>query len=107
MAVLEKGEAVLDAKKESALYKLVDFTTAISDKLGVALKNIDLGHLVGVNSNAFKVPSPAFAGAAPQQYVINIGDTIINGGNEDTVRKHEEVSRRFVNEIFDKLNIKR
>lgn len=34
MAVLQKGEVVLDRQKESALYKLVDFATILQTKIG-------------------------------------------------------------------------
>lgn len=42
LAVLEKGEAVLDAKKEEELYQVIDFATYLSAKLGKALKSVDL-----------------------------------------------------------------
>jgi Chromosome segregation ATPases len=34
MAILEKGEPVLDAPKKEGLYKLIDFTTMLSERLG-------------------------------------------------------------------------
>lgn len=40
------------------------------------------------------------------QITNNFGDTIINGGNADTVRQHQEVSRRFVNEVLKMAGVK-
>lgn len=52
LAVLEKGEAVLDKKRESSLYKLVDFAKVLSEKLGsvVDLSKLSLAPgLAGIN----------------------------------------------------------
>ena len=40
------------------------------------------------------------------QPVISFGDTVIYGASNDTVRKHEQVSRRQVNEILKYIHVK-
>ena len=47
MAILEKGEMVLDEKKENALYKVVDFIDYLSDKLGKTLDRTALNNAFG------------------------------------------------------------
>ena len=53
MALLEKGEAVLDDEKQKAMYKAVDFVSTLAEKVGNA---VDVGRLFGG-------VSPAAAGA--------------------------------------------
>lgn len=107
LAVLQKGEAVLDEKKQNGLYRLIDFTTVLSDKLGVALKNIDSSIFGSIRTPTLM---PQVAGVAPtiqNSPTINFGDTYIYGGNDATVKKHQEISRNMVNEILDTLHIRK
>lgn len=45
----------------------------------------------------------------PRENVTNVtfGDTIIKGADGDTVKQHEAVSRRMVNDIIEVLKIKK
>lgn len=52
MAVLEKGEAVLDKKKEGALYQIVDFASKLSEKIGSVIDASALNSLFGSRRNA-------------------------------------------------------
>ena len=107
LAILQKGEAVLDEKKQNGLYRLIDFTTVLSDKLGVALKNIDNSIFGGIDTQSL---IPQTAGIAPpvqSNTTITFGDTIIYGANDDTVKKHQEISRNMMNELLDTLHIRR
>ena len=107
MAILQKGEAVLDKKKESTLFKIIDFASVLSEKLGVALKNMDNSIFSSVSRNSL-IPQHAGLGhIMPAGPTINFGDTYIYGTNDETVRKHQEISRGFVNDVLDKLNIRR
>lgn len=109
LTVLEEGEMILDKKKEKSLFGLIDFASVLSKKLGVALNNTDL-------SSMFRNPGLAFESArsvsniapvAKHEYNVTFGDTYIYGSNDETVSKHKEVSRNFVNEVLDKLNLRR
>lgn len=107
LAVLQKGEAVLDEKKQNGLYKLIDFASVLSERLGVAFKDFDSSIFGGVTRQSL---IPQTAGIAPSVInnpTITIGDTYISGANEDTIRRHQEISRNMVNEILDTLHIRK
>lgn len=108
LAVLEKGEAVLDAKKEAGLYRIIDFTTALSDKLSKLLTLTDMSRMFGqMQGDVTKVAS-AFAPINNTQIPsVSFGDVIIYGANEETVEKHREINRQFTNDVIKQLNIKR
>lgn len=109
MAILEKGEAVLDKRKEKGLYRLVEFATTLADKFGDLIKSADMasvfagagGSLTDAKTN---IPSSVLSGGAVK---IEFGPTYIYGANDETVEKHRAVTREQANELFAKLNIKR
>ena len=109
MAILEKGEAVLDKRKEKGLYRLVEFATTLADKFGDLIKSADMasvfagagGSLTDAKAN---IPSGVLSGGAVK---IEFGPTYIYGANDETVEKHRAVTREQANELFAKLNIKR
>ena len=109
MAILEKGEAVLDKRKEQGLYRLVEFATTLADKFGDLIKSADMasvfvsagGSLTDAKSD---IPSSILGGGAVK---IEFGPTYIYGANDETVEKHRAVTREQANELFAKLNIKR
>lgn len=108
LAVLEKGEAVLDAKKEAGLYRIIDFTTALSDKLGKLLALTDMSRMFGQMQGDVTKAASAFAPVNNTQAPsVSFGDVIIYGANEETVEKHREINRQFTNDVIKQLNIKR
>lgn len=108
LAVLEKGEAVLDAKKEAGLYRIVDFTTALSDKLSKLLTLTDMSRMFGQMQGDVTKAASAFAPINNTQAPsVSFGDVIIYGANEETVEKHREINRQFTNDVIKQLNIKR
>lgn len=62
LAVLEKGEAILDKRREESLYKIVDFAKVLSDKLGSA---VNLGALSPAMFGGFRLRPGATAGELP------------------------------------------
>ena len=46
MAILQKGEAVLDEKREEGLYKIVDFTQVLSERFGKSINTAGLNNLL-------------------------------------------------------------
>lgn len=109
LALLEKGEAVLDEKKEQGLYRLVDFATVLSEKLGKAIDSASMsGALVTAQSGL-----PSLSTSVPDSVIsnrndnIHFGDVYIYGANAETVEKHREINRQFTNEVLKQLNIKR
>lgn len=108
LAVLEKGEAVLDAKKEAGLYRIIDFTTALSDKLSKLLALTDMSRMFGQMQGDVTKAASAFAPINNTQAPsVSFGDVIIYGANEETVEKHREINRQFTNDVIKQLNIKR
>lgn len=107
LAVLQKGEAVLDEQKQNGLYRIIDFAATLSDRLGVALKNFDTSIFSTVDRQSL---IPQTAGVAPtivNSPTITFGDTYITGADESTIKKHQEISRNMVNEILDTLHIRK
>lgn len=108
LAVLEKGEAVLDAKKEAGLYRIIDFTTALSDKLSKLLTLTDMSRMFGQMQGDVTKAASAFAPINNTQAPsVSFGDVIIYGANEETAEKHREINRQFTNDVIKQLNIKR
>ena len=53
------------------------------------------------------VPTEAFAGVTNNVGAIHFGDVYIYGSDGDAVQQHIDVNRRFVNEVLDRLNIRK
>ena len=109
MAILEKGEAVLDKRKEQGLYRLVEFATTLADKFGDLIKSADMASVFAGAGGSLTdakadIPSSVLGGGAVK---IEFGPTYIYGANDETVEKHRAVTREQANELFAKLNIKR
>ena len=109
LALLEKGETILDKKKEEGLYRLVDFVTVLSEKLGRAIDNASLSDtLVNAQSGL-----PRLVSSVPDSIVnsrtdsIRFGDVYIYGANAETVEEHRKINRQFTNEVLRQLNIKK
>lgn len=108
MAVLEKGEAVLDEQKERGLYRLVEFATTLSDKFSELIRSSGLSNvLTGPGGVADVKPDAPPNVTSSEKVSIEFGDTIIYGANEDTVEQHRAITRQQANELLEKLNIKR
>ena len=102
MAVLERDEAVLDLPKQKSLMKILNFASKLSSKLDVSKNPLNTSRLFeGVRND---IPSVKNGANAPS---IVFGDTIINGGDESTIRKHQEISRKMVNEVLDLFNLRK
>lgn len=109
MAILEKGEAVLDKKREQGLYRLVEFATTMADKFSDLMKSSDLSHIFAGAGGSLTdakadIPTSVLNSKAVS---VEIGPTYIYGANEETVAKHQAVTRQQANELIAKLNIKR
>ena len=107
MSVLQKGELVLDKRRENALYRLIDFATEVSRRFGEALRSGGDAMIAGIARNQM----PSADSLAPinenRSQSIQFGNVYIYGANDDTVAKHQEVNRQFTNEVLRYLNIKR
>lgn len=103
MAIVQKGEPIISNAHKRELFDLVDFASVLSNRLG----DIDpVGFdIVSSTRNERLVERlmEAGAGSAPS---IQFGNVYIYGANDETVRKHEEVNRKFANEVLKYLNVK-
>lgn len=104
MAILQKGEIVLDKPKQQSLDSILKVMSAITSGLSAsALPDLSKAAQMpvsGVNREVVTIP---------RENVTNVtfGDTIIKGSDGDTVKQHEAVSRRMVNDIIEVLKIKK
>lgn len=98
MAVLEKGEAVLDEQKEKALYRIIDFTTVLSEKLGKAIGEIPvIGSMFSSRNELTGLQSAALGNVSGAQ-TIQITENI-TCAPQDSVEAHQKISRDVMNEI--------
>ena len=104
VAILQKGEIVLDKPKQQSLDSILKVMSAITSGLSASalpdLSKTAQMPVSGVNREVITIP---------RENVTNVtfGDTIIKGADGDTVKQHEAVSRRMVNDIIEVLKIKK
>lgn len=103
LALLQKGEPIISNDQKQTLFDLIDFMGIMRTKL----KNADFSSIDLISSSRNKqladLMAQAPSGGAPN---IRFGDVYIYGGNEETVRQHQEVSRQQANEVLKYLKIK-
>ena len=104
MAILQKGEIVLDKPKQQSLDSILKVMSAITSGLSASalpdLSKTAQMPVSGVNREVITIPRENIAN-------VTFGDTIIKGADGDTVKQHEAVSRRMVNDIIEVLKIKK
>ena len=104
IATLQKGEIVLNKPQQQSLDSILKVMSAITSGLSASalpdLSKTAQMPVSGVNREVVTIP---------RENVTNVtfGDTIIKGANGDTVKQHEAVSRRMVNDIIEVLKIKK
>lgn len=103
-AVLENGEMILTDEQQNSLFRLVDFATTLSDRFG---KLIDVGYNQIFQTKGATTAEELAAITEDKRVNIEFGNVYITGTNDETVEKHREVNRQFVNDVLKQLNIKR
>ena len=104
MAVLQKGEAVLDSKRENALYKLVDFATLLQEKLGTSINTGLLGTLSRSASPALPAAMTYASGAiGGLNFAPNVTVEINHNGSltDDDARRYGNIA---ADAALDKLS---
>lgn len=76
---------------------------SISGSVTANLPRIFSGLINGVGSS-IRSDTVSPAGSTPN---ISFGDTIIYGADDETVKKHQEISRKQVNDILDIFHLKK
>lgn len=106
MAILQKGEAILDKRREEGLFRLVDFVTDLSERFGKLIGNVGYSQVFPAQGSVTADELAALTDNK-QTNSVQFGDVYIYGANDETVEKHREVNRQFVNDVLKQLNIKR
>ena len=104
-AVLENGEMILTDEQQTSLFRLVDFATTLSDRFGKLIENVGYSQLFQRKHTATAEELAAIT--EDKRVNIEFGNVYITGANDETVEKHREVNRQFVNDVLKQLNIKR
>lgn len=71
MAVLKKGEAVLDENREKELYRVIDFVQVLSDRLGKAINPVGFARMSGSIVGLPVVPPPSVATDGSGSFVFS------------------------------------
>ena len=98
MAVLKKGEAVLDENREKELYRVIDFVQVLSDRLGKAINPVGLSRMSGSLVGIPTVPSPSVSTDGSRSFVFSPSIQVAishNGAMSDLD------ARRYGNEIAE------
>lgn len=105
MAILQKGEIVLDAKKQKSLDSLMRIASAITTGINSKFISPSAHVLDGIKAGYNRDAVPTTTNN--QAVNISFGDTIINGEKGDMLKQHEAINRRMVNDIIDVLKLKK
>ena len=100
MALLKKGEPVLSRDHERGLYRMVDFTQALADRVKTMMQNSSVSFLFGRGS--VRGGSIPIGGGNS----VTFGDVYITGADESTLAKHREINRQFVDEVVKTLGLR-
>ena len=97
MSLLKKGEAVLDERREEALYKTVDFVQMLSDKIGHVIDKGRLSSLLAGTGASFPkgvLPALAGGGIGTMNFAPTIQVTIAGAGDltEAAARKYGNIA---------------
>lgn len=95
MAILKKGESVLDSKREEALYKTIDFVQILSDKIGRVIDKGGISSLLTGNALSLTAPTGrAIAGGIGTMNFAPTVNVMISGGNmnDESARKYGNIA---------------
>lgn len=92
MAILEKGELVIDEGREKTLYRLIDFTQHLSDKLGKMLNMDALKSLVSRQNQVLPTVAAETLSGTRNEVSIN---PIVNINIEHSGSFNDDDARRF------------
>lgn len=104
-AVLKNGEMILTDEQQNSLFRLVDFATTLSDRFGKLIESV--GYNQTLQTNGATTAEELAAITEDKRVSIEFGNVYITGTNDETVEKHRDVNRQFVNDVLKQLNIKR
>lgn len=89
IAVLEKGEAVLDTPKQGVLMRMIDSMSKLAKSVSSGASQLNISRIFGgIADGISQVTSGAIVSPAENVPSISFGDTIIYGADDETVKKH-------------------
>jgi hypothetical protein len=101
MAILEKGEPILNKQKEDSVYKLIDFTSTIFDKFNGVLSAFNPSSM----SNLQNLINPLNRIILPTQNTSNFSPNIVvNVNGVSDVATANKVGNMVGNTLLDKLS---
>ena len=103
-AILNKGEAVLTTKHEDTVIQLIDFMEKLRNQIDDVIQK---NRTTPSPDDIFHPLIGGSEGTIGGTVEVNFGDVYINGADDDTVAKHKEVNREFVNEVIKVLNLRK
>lgn len=104
LAKLQKGEVIISNQDKGSLYGLIDFVSKLNNAMDAKFTSNAVDLMSNVNS---MMDNSRNEKITPNGPVITFGDMYITGTNEETVKAHKEINRKFTNEILKYLDLKR
>lgn len=96
MAVLKKGEPVLDEKREQGLYRILDFVQMLSDKMGMILKPGDIGRRYFGGGDMITPVRDLINGGSNSEYafspVVNVNISHSGTLSENDARRYGKIA---------------
>jgi hypothetical protein len=96
MAVLKKGEPVLDEKREQGLYRILDFVQMLSDKMGMILKPGDIGRRYFGGGDVITPVRDLINGGSNSEYafspVVNVNISHSGTLSENDARRYGKIA---------------
>ncbi len=102
LAKLETGETIIPIRAKNALFRTIDMVSMLSKKLDVSGFMTDGGFskIQEVAEDGYYPDPSIITNNSTVGPSIHFGDVIIYGGNESTVKKHQEISRKMADEVL-------
>ncbi len=104
-ALLKKGESVYTEKMVETMSKYLGVFQKMRDSFGAAgFGSVGITDADFARLQAMKPVNNVTNNSQPS---VSFGDTYIYGGSAETVRQHEEISRRQANKVLKYIRVKR
>ena len=101
LAKIQRGEVIVSNRDKASLFSLIGFVSSLK-------KALDMSNAPKIGGLEFPDGRRIAERIADNKGAhVEFGDVYIYGANDDTVERHREVNRQFVNEVLEKLHIKK
>lgn len=101
LAKIQRGEVIVSNQDKDSLFSLIDFVSSLKKALDMTdIPKVGMPEVPDQRQTMENITNN-------QGPSVEFGDVYIYGANDETVEQHREVNRKFVNEVLEKLNIKK